>query len=523
MGKSFDGKAIYYIFLISIHIGLVWILPYFPTQDGPSHVYNLVILHDLLNGGKVWGNFFEYQLHAAPNLGFHIVAYPWMQFFPPWAVERIFLSIYIALIAISVPVFLRTFGRPFLPGSFFVFPIIFNYTLLMGFYSYVVAVPLFLLAFSLAWKIRSRSAVCKFIYYNLAGLLLYYFHLIPFIFFLMSLFAITIAESTGFKNILPNLVRLCLIILPLILNLFFYLASGTNDSLVDPSQPSRQNVAYLLKDLLFFSSVSLSPWQVAPASLYMSLIVLCSYLSLKNILLAGWRIEQCAPATKTLVLLASSLIFIYFFVPFRFGEGSFFNQRFPWVILLVLLPLLDSQEKHLSNRFVSITFAGGAGIFFIVNALLFSQQSAAVEKYLSGLRAGIPQGAFVMTYKTQAPEWSRIDVLMHAASYYGVYGGCVDVGDYEASLHFHYFPVHFRNPLSAIPSSEQIDYKPATINWPDYPSVQYLIGWEINSRETKRLAEFFHVIWLDGPLSIWQKNPSKFSRLCVTESGVDHQ
>ena len=65
---------------------------------------------------------------------------------------------------------------------------------MMGFYSYAITVPLFIFAFTLGWEVRQRSIFCRFVCLNLAGFALFYFHLIPFIFFLISLVAIIIAE-----------------------------------------------------------------------------------------------------------------------------------------------------------------------------------------------------------------------------------------------------------------------------------------------------------------------------------------
>src|SRR6266702_2190648 len=186
-------NTLVYTSLLAAHVMLIWLLPYFPTQDGPCHIYNLVILHDLLHGGKEWGNYFTYTLHPVPNLGFNLLAYPLINFLPPLVVERVFLSIYIVLMGSSVPLLLKTFGRPVFPFAYFVFPVIFNFCLLTGFYSYVIAVPLFILSFSLAWKVRNSSHFCKFICFNLSGTILFYFHLIPSLFFLLSLISICMA------------------------------------------------------------------------------------------------------------------------------------------------------------------------------------------------------------------------------------------------------------------------------------------------------------------------------------------
>ena len=101
----------FYLLFLCFHIGLVWLLPYFPTQDGPSHMYNLVILKDLLNGGKEWGDYFTYTLQAVPNLGFNLLAYPMLHLFPPLVVEKLFISIYIALMGIGTYFFLHTFNK----------------------------------------------------------------------------------------------------------------------------------------------------------------------------------------------------------------------------------------------------------------------------------------------------------------------------------------------------------------------------------------------------------------------------
>ena len=257
MNQSHDGSRLYYILLLAAHVGVIWLLPYVPTQDGPSHVYNLVILKDLLNGGRVWGNFFTYQLRAVPNLGFHIIAYPLLSFFPPLIVEKIFITIYTVLMGISLPLLLRTFDRPVLPLSYLIFPVIFNFTLLMGFYSYAIGIPLYILAFCFAWEIRHRSIYCKFVCLNLAGITLFYFHLIPFIFFLMSLMAIIMAEAAGCKKKLREFVKFLATIFPSLLILFFYLNQGIRSPFPDVSYLfSLSRLLDLIVDLSFFSTVN---------------------------------------------------------------------------------------------------------------------------------------------------------------------------------------------------------------------------------------------------------------------------
>ena len=111
-----------------------------------------------------------------------------------------------------------------------------------------------------------------------------------------------------------------------------------------------------------------------------------------------------------------------------------------------------------------------------------------------------------MTYKKIDPEagWPRVDVLMHGASYYGIFKGCVDIGNYETELD--YFPIKFKDNIPSFPSSDQIAYRPETINWSEYPAIQYVLGWKVDKNDKEKLSKFFHIIYQKEPLSIWQRN-----------------
>ena len=182
---------------------------------------------------------------------------------------------------------------------------------------------------------------------------------------------------------------------------------------------------------------------------------------------------------------------------------------FPWVILLIILPLFQIPETVFWKRFGPKILVGTVCFFFAFNTVILWQQSRKVEKYLSGLNAGLPKGAYVMTYKKidSKAGWPRVDVIMHAASYYGILRNCVDIGNYETSSN--YFPIHFKDTIPRFPPFDQIGYKSDTIKWSDYPSIQYLLGWEVDDTDIKKLSKFFHIIWEEDFFSIWQRNAIK--------------
>jgi hypothetical protein len=506
--KKLSANTIIYTLLLSTNIALVWLLPYFPTQDGPSHMYNLVILHDLLNGGKVWGSTYTYKLQATPNLGFHLLAYPLLCLFKPLAVEKIFISLYILLMGVSVPVFLRTFSGRVFPFAYFVYPILFNFCLMMGFYSYVITVPCFLLAVSASWKMRYSPVLYRMIWFNVLGIFLFYFHLIPSVLYIIALSIMTFTEPASLKSKIRKTAGLIIIMAPWFLSFSFYMWRSSSIE-TPPLAISHMSGVDLLRDFFSFSTVTLDPLQETVATillvLYLFFFSVYLYGFAKGLLQRRTSLRELPWQDKFLLIFFIILVSIYFLAPFSIGEGSFFNQRFPWVIFLITLPLLRSPEQILTKRTCLFASIGIALFSLGVNAKILRIKSAVVKNFLSGLQVSIPSGAFIMLYKGEDSDGSRVDVLMHASSYYAISKNCVDIGNYEAGTNF--FPVHFRSDIPAIPMQDEIIYNPQTIKWELYPSIQYLLCWNVDYETRSKLRMFFKIKWEKGFLSIWQRLP----------------
>lgn len=493
-----------YILLLAAHIGLVWLLPYFPTQDGPSHIYNLAILHDLLNGGKVWGEYYTYNITATPNLGFNLITYPLLSFVTPITAEKVFLSLYLVLMGIAAPVLIRTFASP-APYSHTIkllaLPVMFNFTLMMGFYSYTIAVPAFLLAISLAWEIRNRSWVVKFVGYNASGVLVFYLHLIPFIFFLIALSIFAIVEKKITLDSLRSLAKQLICIFPLLALLLHYFSTGSSSSL--PADffylLSGQRAVTLLTDLLTFSTVYFSPLQLVPGSIYLFILLLLLRAFVKDLVKGKHRLyaEQ-----KAILLLVLTLTAIYLVAPFRLGDGSFFNDRFPWVILLLLLPLLAGASS-LEHPAIKLVITTTVILFLCFNIAIFRQQSNEVASFLEGLRADCSKGEGILLYRTSLPPWAKIDVILHAPSYYGIFNKCVDLGNYEATLP--YFPIRFRMEMGPLPHEAQFAYGYGEIDFSRYPSIEKVLAWDLKPEGKGRLDALFNKSYYKGKLSIWSR------------------
>ncbi|MDD2320256.1 MAG: hypothetical protein PHO83_09415 [Geobacteraceae bacterium] len=489
-----------YAALTLLHIVLVWVLPYFPTQDGPSHIYNLAILHDLINGGESWGTSYTYNLRAVPNLGFLVVSYPLMYFFDPFVVEKLFISIYIILMAVCAPVFIRTFTPSNLPLAFLVFPVIFNYCFMMGFYSFSIAIPCLFLAIASAWTYRNKKFLFRAITLNLTGIVIYYLHLIPFVLFITSLFLISISDSRNFRKIIRNTTLLIAIISPILLLFFYnYCVSKNISSNLIAFDISFNNLLVLLLNLVTFSGYTFSPIQLLPCSFLLFIM----YHPMKEFLLNLPGATKSSPGKIFLVLFLIFVIAVYIIMPFGFGGGSYFNQRMIVIIFLLLLPLLKIPEgkfyaKHLVSLLTFITL-----VFLATNAFVFHQQTRKISEFLSGINVAMPRGSIIATYKSKESNSPPVDPLLHASSYYALAIKGVDVGNYEAITPF--FQVRFKPILLPLPETFLLENSPEQINWTQYPSIKYLLGWKIDNNAIQKLERNFKRDISKTSFSLWER------------------
>ena len=500
------NPRIIYLGLLSAHLALVWSLSYFPTLDGPTHVYNLVILRDLLHGGRIWGDYYSFLLRPLPNLGFTIITYPLLTFFSPFVAEKIFLSVYIILMGISVPVFIRSFGKPAFPASFFVFPVVFNVSLTAGFYSYCISIPLLLLAISSFRCASDGTTIRRFIVINTACIFLFFFHLIAFAIFLAALAAFALdGPSTRTEKIQGLLLTLGLAAPSILCLLSIFFSETTLGNMRALSHQELINrLPELISDLITFSMVNYFRWQMYPASIVASIFLVLLLTSFIEVSGEDQTSKPHVRSERPLIVLASILFLIYILAPGAFGGGSLFNLRLPWVIFLTLLPILRMPDLEGFQKYGHLFIGSLVAAFFALNIVVMVGQTVKMEMFLRGLRTDPwPRGSVLMTYKKQTPPGTRVDVLSHAASYYGIEKECVDAGNYQASLRL--FLVRFKRSLPSMPSEYQMTYKPETIDLAVSPSIRYMIAWEIGNSEGEMIGKYYDLIWKSDNLTIWRR------------------
>ena len=145
------------IVLLVIHILPVWLFKYTCTQDGPAHVHNAHVL-------KVYHNHENYILREVyernptlfPNWTSHVLIAGLMYIFPPLICEKIFFSLCVALLPLSLLYLLNGVQKGKVLFCLVGFIFAYNYLLHMGFYNFALSVSLFFFALGCWWRCEDK-------------------------------------------------------------------------------------------------------------------------------------------------------------------------------------------------------------------------------------------------------------------------------------------------------------------------------------------------------------------------------
>lgn len=200
-----------------------------------------------------------------------------------------------------------------------------------------------------------------------------------------------------------------------------------------------------------------------------------------------------------MLLLSSTLAVIFLLAPNAVGGGSYFNNRFPWVILLLLLSLFSGFRVPL-GRLYMVFIVVAALLSLGTNIFIFKQKSDEIANFLTGTDYGCSEGDLVMLYKNESMELSKVDVIIHAPSYYGIFKGCVNIGNYETALD--YFPVRFNKELSMLYAETR---NSSSVDFSRYPEINEVIGWELPPEVHNKLKVFYELYFVKDKLTLWRR------------------
>jgi hypothetical protein len=222
-----------FIGVLFINLFLISTIKFYPSMDGPAHLYNSNLIRHLIQGNtSILSDFFAFNNKFVPNYTSHFILSILLFIFPAWLAEKILLYFYIIGMAFSFRLLVGRLNPGHKYLTYFIFPFIYSFLFHLGFYNN--SLSFIFLFFTLYYWLKTYNKQTILNYLVIAQLILItYFSSILIFCFLglcLGLFIVTfeIKENKGrinyhFKNIIKKLGILLLISIPaIILFVIFY-------------------------------------------------------------------------------------------------------------------------------------------------------------------------------------------------------------------------------------------------------------------------------------------------------------
>jgi hypothetical protein len=424
--------AIAGVFLVPI-----WAFPYFPTQDGPAHLANALILRDYVSGDMRVQQFYWVNWHPLPNWSCSALLGGLSCVFPALVAEKLLLSLYVVGFAAAYRYFVGSLCRDAGVLSLAGFLFTFNYCLWMGFYNYCLSLVgyFMILGYLLRhWDpFRARDAL---VLCALLGLV-YLTHLFGFTLAAISCLWIAIAvPPRGWRKSL-SVVAVLAPGVALALS-FFRAARFAGDGVFrrlgghllgwvsGTNQWQRLEDDFLDLDAHLFG---IHP--DLPVPLGLALGLLC-YL----FIVAGFCSRETSSSDerarrRAVALLGGVLAILYFLVPdmLVIGKGGYWKGRLAPLPPLLWLACVRLPKIRAVRSALTASTLALLGVNLVLVSAFIQKGNHDLCEFTSGVEA-VGRGRVLIFDIGDGRTW-RVNLLAHAADYY-----CLNSGNINLSPHF---------------------------------------------------------------------------------------
>ena len=180
-------KYEYYLFYVFLVINLLPLLvfKFFPTVDGPAHLYNSRLIIELLGQDSYLENYFTFN-EIAPNWLGHIMLSIFQFVFPAYIAEKCLLLIYFIGFPVSFRAFIKIQPDHNNTLIYYVFPFTYSFLLYYGFYNFHIGLVLFFCTLYFWLKYKNDFTIKRTFFLLILTTLMCLSHLFVFIVFFFA-------------------------------------------------------------------------------------------------------------------------------------------------------------------------------------------------------------------------------------------------------------------------------------------------------------------------------------------------
>lgn len=425
--------------LLIAHLAVVWCMPVFITQDGPSHLYNARIISGLWNGDPLYTAWFTLNSAFTPNWTGNLLLTALLRVFDPITAEKVLVSLYVA----GLPLAFRSCTRAFtgrVDGAVLVFPFLFHHFLYKGFFNFCLGLPLLFFFIGRFQRLLAAPTWRLALTCTATLLLLALTHPVPLFVAFMAAPCLWLAFAHGQRNDMPALrgsvLRALGVVAPAALLYAMIRPPGDDRSgaLFHTLQDEALTRFRTLDHLAVFHGheedlLALLGWLLLLGALATLVIAL--------------RHRRFAATHAAMATLFAGCAFIHFFVTDHLAGGDYLVARMALVAWLVFALLLTLPDKsRWVERALQLSVIGVATALI---ALRWAPQHRASQAALTHLRAceRIPEGSTVLPLAFNYGGGHGIGVnghprfMLHVSGYACAVRRIISLDNYEANTdHF---------------------------------------------------------------------------------------
>ncbi len=454
-----------YFCLALVALAPIWSASYLPTSDGPSHLYNSWVLHQLVSGShSPVADWYAIDWRPLPNWLGHGVMALLMIVAPPLVAEKLLVSGIVLLFLYAIWRYAGAVDESRQVFAFLAFPFAYNLLLQQGFYNFCISAALYFLVLAVWWKCRDTPDARTIAI--VAGLLLlcYFSHPMSTILGIGSIGILWLATLPGRPLAIHarHLVSL-LPVLPLLA--WFFRVQGVSLARAPVSAAGLFSYIMRMWVLLTFDEFQ--------AKLGFALFLALAVLIIITLIRRRWRWSE----GDAFVLVTLALVFVYARAPAASSGGTMIMERMALFVVLSpivwLAPRLPRRATIVLVILLSVVSVAYTG--YLVRR--YRGLSRRVAELVRSADAIGPGTVFVPLIRDVRPRGSFVAVQMHAIDYAAIEKGSVDIANYEAAAGF--FPIRFRPGISP-PDTSTAGPKVSEIDLTAYLArVPYVFLWHV--------------------------------------------
>ncbi len=393
----------------------IWRPEWLPLQDLPQHLAAIRVIGDFAHPELRFEEFFRLTPLQTQYLGYYGAVWILSWVFEVGVANRLFLSMCLVGTPYAMRYLLAELGRPrYL--VWFVFPLLYNTFLLLGFVNFIAAVPLMLFGLGLAVRLRDEFTTGAAVGLGVVGLICFFMHVVPFAFLAIG------TAAVGLGGSVRATLRRWLPMLPagiVSIAWTFFSPAGTSATEAVGRGGEYRGWATALEEL--------PDWLInlTPQSLDERLLVVYAVVVVIAIVAGAWGGRGSGEGRGLSVPLAQRIGFLaplafvgYFVLPISYDWIWPISPRFGLLGLVLLIPALPAARR-VPAHVISLLLVGVTVVQFSHVGEQFRAFSQREVGNLEEAIEAIPPGRRVAgLIFDRGSQHVRFSPFLHAVAYY---------------------------------------------------------------------------------------------------------